>query len=387
MFRRNIILVFFIALFWSCNFEEKFVDLDLLSSQNFKEVEIELNCKSACVLDVKTGRILFEKNSSERIPPASMTKIMTARIVLKAAESGIISLNDKITVSKNADYKSLPRDSSLMFIEEGQNLTYLDLLKGLAIPSGNDAAIAVAENLYGSVSLFVEQMNRETKSLNLSNTFFVEPSGYSDQNYTTAKDFAVLTRVFVKEFPQEIKEIFAQKKFAYPKPHNGATSIGLIEQINNNELLQVNFQGITGLKTGFINASGYNLAFSVSRENFDIAGVIMGCRSYDNNVRNASMVRAVDAASLISHIYSTYKLIDLSQIYKVRLGQTRDELCYGKIDKPLYVCLSFAEQARLQARFEGKKAGAKSTGDIVFFLEKKELARRQIEKEWVLKEK
>ncbi|MBN2652696.1 MAG: D-alanyl-D-alanine carboxypeptidase [Spirochaetales bacterium] len=378
MKKRIFLFITIILLVVGCEKGSMLVELNPLGSENFLQPRIELNCSAACVIDVKTGRILFEKNSSQRIPPASMTKIMTTRIILKEVEKGKISLSDKIRVSRNADYRSLPRDSSLMFLEEGQVLTYSELLKGLAVASGNDGAVAAAENLFGSMELFIAEMNSEAKRLGLENTHFVEPSGYSDSNYTTAKDFARLSWFFVKDFPGDIKEYFALRSFAYPKSHNGSSSIGTIEQNNYNELLLTNFQGVTGLKTGYIDASGHNLAFSVSRDGFDIVGVVMGCRSYDSNYRNGSLVRAVDAATLATYIYSTYNLIDLSKLYQMKVKETKDAIFYAQASEPLNICLSFVEASKLSVKFEGKKAGVKTAGEFVFFLGEKELAREVV---------
>jgi D-alanyl-D-alanine carboxypeptidase (penicillin-binding protein 5/6) len=213
-----------------------------------------LTCRSAVLYDLTSGALLYEKNSDEIIPPASMTKLMTMHLAFKAVREGRLSPEQKIPVSASASFKASPPRSSLMFIEEGQNVTLLELLKGLAVSSGNDAGVAVAEAVAGSVPLFLELMNREAKNLGLEKTFFADSSGYSSLNSTTAKEFARFCMIYIETNPEAL-ELHSLKEFTYPAasniPPGKKSSLGPIRQNNNNVLLGI-LEGVDGLKTGFI---------------------------------------------------------------------------------------------------------------------------------------
>lgn len=262
----------------------------------------EINAESAILLDYETGTVLFEKNADKRIPPASMTKLMTIHTVLKFVNSGIVSINDIVPVSANADFRSLPPRSSLMFLEEGQTVSMLELLQGLALPSGNDAGIAVAEYLSGSVEEFVELMNNEAASLGMKSTFFADSSGLSEHNRTTAREYAQFCRYYIEQNIDFLPTLHGPADFTYPKPENlppsGESVYGAITQPNHNMLIG-HFKAADGLKTGYIDESGYNFAATAELDGRRLVLVTMG--GPGETSRNGSLKRAFDAVSLLNY--------------------------------------------------------------------------------------
>ncbi len=264
--------------------------------------EPTINAKSAILIDSTTGTVLFEKNSNLSIPPASMTKLMTLYVVYKNIKEGKLSKNEIIHIDKNADFRSLPPHSSLMFLEEGQDVSLLDLMLGLAVPSGNDAAIAVAMRVSGSVESFVVLMNLEAEKLGLKSVHFDDSSGLSEKNRVTAADFAKFCRIYLKTFPEALKELHSVDSFTYPKEKNwkanGKSVYGPITQHNRNNLLSV-YAPVDGLKTGYIDESGFNIALTASQHNRRLIAVIMG--GPGNNSEEGAFYRAVDGISLLSY--------------------------------------------------------------------------------------
>ncbi len=261
-----------------------------------------INARSAVLIDNTTGAILFEKNSNLSIPPASMTKLMTLYIVYKYIEDGKLSKDELIHVGKNADFRSLPAHSSLMFLEKGQDVSLMDLMLGLAVPSGNDAAIAVAERVAGSVQSFVNIMNLEAEDLGLKSVHFEDASGLSKNNRVTAADFVRFCRIYIKTFPEALKELHSVASFTYPKEKNwktnGSSVYGPITQNNRNNLLSV-YAPVDGLKTGYIDESGFNISLTAKQDGRRLIVVLLG--GPGNNSSEGSLYRAVDGISLLSY--------------------------------------------------------------------------------------
>ena len=207
----------------------------------------ELPVKSYILTDAASGQILLSKNPNEKLPPASITKLMTAYLVVEALENGKLTPDTPITVSQNA-YK---QEGSRMFIEVNKQVLVQDLLQGLIIQSGNDAAVALAEYLGGSMDGFTEMMNRKAAQLGMKDTHYTNPTGLPDpKNYTTAEDIAILSRHIINDHPQYY-HLYGQKNYTYNK----------IKQDNRNRLLWRN-ASIDGLKTGHTKEAGYCLASS-----------------------------------------------------------------------------------------------------------------------------
>jgi D-alanyl-D-alanine carboxypeptidase (penicillin-binding protein 5/6) len=176
-----------------------------------------------------------------------------------------------------------PPRSSLMFLAAGQTVTLRELLLGLAIPSGNDAAMAVALRFAPSVDEFVGRMNQEARRLGMTQTHFVEPSGISEYNLTTALEFARFCREYLRFHPETLGDLHSVREFSYPKVENVGERYrdrpGTIVQYNHNTLLVEGFEGVDGFKTGYIDEAGYNIALTAERQNTRLIAVVLGAAS------------------------------------------------------------------------------------------------------------
>ncbi|WP_407425114.1 D-alanyl-D-alanine carboxypeptidase family protein [Treponema sp.] len=235
---------------------------------------------SAILIDASNGCVLFEKNADEVIPPASIAKLFVMYIVFKDVAAGKISLDDVVTLPERSWAVNLPSDASLMFLGQGQIVTLRELLKGLAVASGNDAALAVADYISGSTQAFVERMNEECRVLGLNKTHFVEPSGYDENNLTTSRELAAFCREYISKFPQAVEEFHSAPSIKYPLEKNlpswqkKSGDQKAVYQKNTNPLLGV-LEGCDGIKTGFIYESRYNLALTAKRNGVRFISVTM----------------------------------------------------------------------------------------------------------------
>ena len=281
-------------------------------ADNISITEPVLNCDSAILADYSTGEIIYEKNSNEIIPPASMTKLVVSYIVFREIEKGNVSLDDYVPVSSMSDFRNQPPRSSLMFLEEGQKVTLRECLTGLAIPSGNDAAVAVAEYISGDVESFIDRMNAEMEKLGLEKTRFADTSGYSEKNQTTAGEFLEFCIKYLDSFPGASKEFHSLEKFAYPLPENYGSNRGSVHGAivqNNHNMLIGRVDGVDGLKTGYIDESGFNVALSAEKEGIKLVGVIMGSRA---DTPSESRIRgSFDAAVLLTYGFSSFRTVNV----------------------------------------------------------------------------
>lgn len=223
---------------------------------------LQYDAQSAVLMDGLTGQILYEQNPNAKIPPASFVKVMTLYIVYDAIRAGQIKMEDMVTVSERA----WRMQGSKMFIKVGERLKVEDLMRGVAIASGNDACIALAEHVSGSEEAFVSKMNEKAKLLGLKDSQFKNSHGMpaSDQ-YTTAMDMAILSKRYIEDHPEALA-LHSTVEFEY----NG------IRQGNRNTLLQKNI-GVDGLKTGHVEESGYHLVATAKRDGQRMIAVVMGC--------------------------------------------------------------------------------------------------------------
>ncbi len=228
----------------------------------------QLSAKAYVLMDYDSGKIIASNNKDMSLPPASLTKMMTAYIIDYEIEQGNISASDVVTVSEKAWAKNFP-DSSKMFIEPGKKVTVEELHKGIVIQSGNDASVAIAEHIAGAEDAFVQLMNSHAKQLGLKDTHFVNSMGLPDpEHYTTALDMAKLARAVIRDFPEGYK-IYAQKKYEY----NG------IPQLNRNRLLWDKSLNVDGLKTGHTEEAGYCLVTSAVKNKMRLIAVVMGTKT------------------------------------------------------------------------------------------------------------
>ena len=225
---------------------------------------IETSARQAILLDMTTGAVLFEKNADQPMPPSSMGKIMTVYKVFERLKDGRLSLDDRFVVSE----KAWRKQGSKMFVRVNSRVKVEDLIRGIVVQSGNDASIVVAEGLSGSEGAFAEELNRTAKELGMSNSHFVNSSGWPDPEHrTTARDLATLSQATIENFP-EYYHFYAEKVFTY----NG------IRQANRNPTLYRNI-GADGLKTGHTEEAGHGLAASAVRNGRRLILVVNGLPS------------------------------------------------------------------------------------------------------------
>ncbi len=218
--------------------------------------------KSWYLVDYNSGEVLAEHNPDERLPPASLTKLMTAYLVFKELRAGQLKLDDEISVSR----KAWQMPGSRMFIRANTVVTARNLIKGMLIESGNDAAIALAEHVAGSEQRFVTLMNAQAAKLGMSNTHYSDATGLPHpDHYSTARDLSVIARAIIRDFPEYYSRWDAQKEFSY----DGIT------QYNRNTLLWRE-QGVDGMKTGYTHAAGYCLVASGMRDGMRLVVTVLG---------------------------------------------------------------------------------------------------------------
>ena len=235
-----------------------------VSAQAIVPTPPELNLSSYILMDATTGKSLAESNSNSQIEPASMTKVMTGYIVADQIEQGMISNDDNVLISR----KAWKMEGSRMFIEVGKRVSVKDLLKGLVIQSGNDAAVALAEYVAGSEQIFVDVMNEYASVLGLRNTLFQNSTGLPDaDHFTSVRDLAVLSRALIDEFPSHY-DLYKEKEFTFNN----------IRQLNRNKLLWRD-ESVDGMKTGHTEAAGYCLIASAKRNDMRLVTVVAGSKS------------------------------------------------------------------------------------------------------------
>jgi D-alanyl-D-alanine carboxypeptidase (penicillin-binding protein 5/6) len=286
---------------------------------NLAPVELDVGAESAILINTSNGNILYEKNADKIIPPASMTKLFAMHVVMEEVRLGNLSYDDIIDLPPETWACNMPPHSSLMFLGKGHIVTLEELLLGMAISSGNDAAYAVAYKICGSMQEFVARMNEVAQQYGLKNTHFVDSSGYSELNSTTAREMATFAQIYLQLHPEALEKFHKVPSFTYPKPHNMAPqdeygaqdwSQGLPETItmgitqkNTNPLLD-KLPGCDGLKTGFINESGYNLSLTVQRDNTRFLSITMGGKG--NNTHEGNLGRIHDGTQMMEWAFSSF---------------------------------------------------------------------------------
>ena len=270
---------------------------NIILGQSFVPNAPELNLKGYILIDPTTNTIIAESNSDGFIEPASMTKVMTAYVVADQIENDLISINDEVLISE----KAWKMGGSKMFIEVDKRVSILDLLKGIIIQSGNDAAVAIAEYVGGTEDGFVDLMNAYAASLEMNNTLFMNSTGLPNENHlTTAEDLAILTSNFITKFP-EIYSLFKEKEFEY----GGISS----NKLNRNKLLWRD-KTSDGVKTGYTSSAGYCLIGSAKRGNMRLITVVAGSDSANNSFS--------DTQRLLEYgfrFYATEKYFDVGKEY------------------------------------------------------------------------
>lgn len=253
-----------------------------------KGVQLTENARSAILIERDTGQVLYEKNGHEKLPPASMTKIMTMLLIMEAIDKGELTWDEKIRTSEYA----ASMGGSQIFLEPGEEMTTDEMLRGIAIASGNDASVAMAERIAGSEAAFVEMMNAKVKDLGLENTNFQNPTGLpAKDHYSTANDMAVMAKELLKyegitKYTGQYEDYLRQntdKKFWL---------------VNTNKLVRF-YPGVDGVKTGFTQEAKYCLTATAKKDNMRVIAVVFGAPTPKD--RNAQITNMLDFA------FSQYK--------------------------------------------------------------------------------
>lgn len=246
--------------------------------------DLGLNAKSAILMEESTGNILYESNPDERLPIASVTKVMTMLLIMEAVDSGKISLDDMVTVSENA----MSYGGSTMFLETGEQLTVNDMLKGIAVASANDGCVAMAEHLAGSESAFVDMMNEKAKELGMENTHFMNTNGLDeDDHYSSARDVAIMSRELMKH----------ETIFNYTSIWMDTLRGGKFQLANTNKLIRF-YDGANGLKTGSTSKALCCLSAAAKRNDMQLIAVVLGAPT--------SAERFASAKSLLDYGFVNY---------------------------------------------------------------------------------
>lgn len=290
-----VLLITFFSLFGCVSAEEDFAP----------------NSKSAILIEASTGKVLFEKNSDEQLKPASMTKIMSMLLIMEAVDAGKISLSDSVMISKNA----ASMGGSQIFLQEGDTYKVEELLKGIAIASGNDAVVAMAEKVGGSVENFVTMMNEKATELGLSNTHFANPHGLdADNHYSSARDMSIMARELVKH--EKILEFTSIYEDYLKKPDGSSTWL-----VNTNRLVRF-YNGVDGLKTGFTEGAGYCITTTAKRDSMRLISVVMGVETSDK--------RSSDSTNLLNFGFNTYQVKSILKANEI-LGTVK--IIGGKVEQ------------------------------------------------------
>lgn len=246
--------------------------------------DLGLNAKSAILMEESTGNILYESNPDERLPIASVTKVMTMLLIMEAVDSGKISLDDMVTVSENA----MSYGGSTMFLETGEQLTVNDMLKGIAVASANDGCVAMAEHLAGSESAFVDMMNEKAKELGMENTHFMNTNGLDEEDhYSSARDVAIMSRELMKH----------ETIFNYTSIWMDTLRGGKFQLANTNKLIRF-YDGANGLKTGSTSKALCCLSAAAKRNDMQLIAVVLGAPT--------SAERFASAKSLLDYGFANY---------------------------------------------------------------------------------
>lgn len=316
-----------------------------------EEGGMNIEAKSALLIESKTGKIIYEKNVDEKFAPASVTKIMTMLLAIEAVDSGKIKLDDKITCSENAKKMG----GSTMLLDTGEIRSVEDIFKGIAIASGNDASVAMAEYLAGLEESFVELMNKRAQELGMKNTTFKNCNGLPAEGHvSTARDIALMSMELLKH----------EKIFKYTGTYMETISEGRkspIELVNHNKLVRF-FKGCDGLKTGYTSEAKYCIAATATRDGVRMLSVIMGAPTF--KIRNR------DASILLNHGFSKFegkKVVSKDEeVGNVTMGEKTDKYFVAKAKGDLVAILEKGKQGDIEKKIKIDEIKDKySAGDIV----------------------
>jgi D-alanyl-D-alanine carboxypeptidase (penicillin-binding protein 5/6) len=293
-----------------------------------------IDAKSYILVDFDSGKVLAESNPDEIVEPASITKVMTVYVAFDSVKKGRFKMTDMVPISEKAWRQGIDSKESRMFLDVGSKVPLIDLLRGIVIQSGNDAAVAVAEYLGGTEQGFAQIMNHYAQQLGMKSTNYVDASGLPDPNHhTTARDIATLSRALIRNFPEEYK-MFAEKEFTF---HG-------IRQQNRNGLLGRD-ESVDGIKTGHTSSAGYCLAASAKRGNMRLISVVMGTSSIK--------ARESANAALLGYGYTFYETGKVKSrgetVLKPRVYKSEEENVPVGLKQDIILTLGRGEIANLKS--------------------------------------
>ncbi|OGT47451.1 MAG: serine-type D-Ala-D-Ala carboxypeptidase [Gammaproteobacteria bacterium RIFCSPHIGHO2_12_FULL_41_20] len=292
-----------------------------------------IDAKGYILIDATTGKVLAEKDADIRMPPASLTKLMSLYLISKAIKAGSIHWDDKVRIST----KAWKMEGSRMFVKVGDEVPVKDLVQGIIVESGNDATVAMAEYIAGTEETFTDMMDDQAKLLGMQNSHFTDSTGLPNpDHYSTPRDFATLAQAYISSFPEDY-HLFSEKWFTY----NG------IRQPNRNRLLW-QFQYADGLKTGHTSDAGYCLVASARKNGMRLISVVMGAPT--------ERVRTDDSIRLLTYGFRFY---ETRQLYNAANPLTQARVWQGTskhvplgLAKDLYVTMPAGQYKRLQATMQ-----------------------------------
>ena len=325
--------------------EQKEIQQTGEETQSAGQDALQLECPSAVVLEPVTGKVIYEKDKDKKMPPASVTKIMTMLLVMEAVESGNISYDDSVTVSAHA----ASMGGSQVFLEEGETQTVDTMLKCIAVSSANDACVAMAEYVAGSEEAFVTAMNEKAKELGMKNTHFVNCCGLDAQGHeTTAYDIALMSRELITKH----KDIFRYTTIWMDTfTHNTAKGTSEFGLSNTNKLIR-QYEGATGLKTGSTSNAKFCLSATAKRNDMDMIAVVMAAKDAKSRVSEAAKLLDYGFANCVLY----QKKIALKQkSVKVEKGAQK-KVAVETPDTFSYVCTNGQSPEQITRKVKWKKS-------------------------------
>ncbi len=311
-------------------------------------VELDIGGKSALLMDIATGTVLYEKNAHEALPPASVTKVMTMLLIMEAIDSGKIGWNDTVIASEAASAKG----GSQIYLKVGEQMSVTDMVKSIAVSSANDCACAMAEHIAGSEAAFVQLMNQRAKELGMNDTNFVNCTGLDDapdakNHRTSAYDIALMSRELMNNHPEIQK---------FTTIWMDTVRDGTFGLSNTNKLVRF-YPGATGLKTGFTAEAGYCLSATAQRDSIGLIAVVMGAKT--------SQERFAACKSLLDYGFANYALVKpqglLGEV-QVKLGEMDSVVAVPAEPVEVLVDKAQANQVQVKTVLEESVAAPVSKG-------------------------
>ena len=322
-----IVTIFLLTSLWG---PSAFAAEEKKNADEQKNADIVNNVKSAILIERDTGKVLYEKNSNEELPPASMTKIMTMLLIMEAIDQGKLTWNEKVRASEYA----ASMGGSQIFLEAGEEMTTKEMLRGIAIGSGNDASVAMAERIAGSEEAFVDMMNDKVKELGLKHTFFKNTTGLPvSGHFSTAGDMAIMAKELLKY--EDITK-FTGLYEAYLR-ENTDKKFWLV---NTNKLVRF-YPGVDGLKTGFTAEAKYCLTATAQKNGMRVIAVVFGAPT--SKERNAQVTKMLNYAF---NQYQTHPMYKRNQtIAKVRISKGQEKSVEAVTSEPISLLTKKGEKS------------------------------------------